>query len=278
VSKCPSEEATKWPVYHALQKAYRSNLAPGAQQHNDAIIYSKLGSRHLVVTPTSDITSVSNVQWRTLFNFCFSIPIPGLRTRGVCISCGTVPLRSLNTKTHALHCNSQKRMGPTVRHDLALLVIDDFLTTVGVPHTNEPQRFRHNNSNTKSDKIYRLPGQPEVVDMTIHSPAAHSQAGKLNNYSTTLKAADTQKITNTMHYPLKWATNSFLSITNFLRRCRLTFGVFLVLYANASEQLDGQNYEQALPLLKNNLTMTSQCRNPTALTKNLLTTSNKMVR
>jgi hypothetical protein len=38
------------PLYQALQKAYRSNLTPGAQQHNDAITYSKLGSRHLVTT------------------------------------------------------------------------------------------------------------------------------------------------------------------------------------------------------------------------------------
>jgi hypothetical protein len=44
--------------------------------------------------------------------------------------CGIVPLIPLNTNTHALACNSQKRLGPTVRHDLALLVIDDFLTSI----------------------------------------------------------------------------------------------------------------------------------------------------
>jgi hypothetical protein len=71
------------PLYQALQKAYRSNLTPAAQQHNDAITYSKLGSRHLVTTPTNDLTTFSNIQWRTLFNFRFSIPIPGLKTRGL---------------------------------------------------------------------------------------------------------------------------------------------------------------------------------------------------
>jgi hypothetical protein len=84
--------------------------------------------------PTNEITTFSNVQWRTLFNFRFSILMPGLRTSGVCISCGTVPLTSMNTNTHALNCNSQKRLGRTVRHGLALLVIDDFLTSIGVPH------------------------------------------------------------------------------------------------------------------------------------------------
>jgi hypothetical protein len=86
------------------------------------------------------------------------------------MSCGLVPLTSLNTSTHALTCNSQKRLETTVRHDLALLVIDDFLTSIGIPHTNEPQLFRRLDSNTKPDRVYYLPGQPKVVEMTIHSP------------------------------------------------------------------------------------------------------------
>ncbi len=32
-----------------------------------------------------------------------------------------------------------------------------------------------------------------LVDMTIHSPTVHSQAGKLNNSSAILKTADSQK-------------------------------------------------------------------------------------
>jgi hypothetical protein len=176
-----------------FQKAYRSNLTPEARQHNDAITYSKLGSRHLVTTPTNNLTTFSNIQWRTLFNFRFSIPLPGLKTRGLCMSCGTVPLTPLNTNTHTLTCNSQIRLGSTVRHDVALLVIDDFLTSIGIPHTNEPQLFRNLDSNTKPDRVYYLPGQPKVVDMTIHSPTTHSQTGKIDNSSATLKAADALK-------------------------------------------------------------------------------------
>jgi hypothetical protein len=48
--------------------------------------------------------------------------------------------------------------------------IGDFLTSIGVQYTNEPQLFRHYDSNTKSDRVYHLPGQPKVVDMTIQSP------------------------------------------------------------------------------------------------------------
>lgn len=249
------------PIYQALQKTYRSNLAPGLQQHHDAITYSKLGSRHLVVTPTNDITTFSNIQWRTLFNFRFSIPIPALRTRGLCISCGAVSLTPLNTNTHALTCNSQKRLGSTVRHDLVLLVIDDFLTSIGVPHVNEPQLFRHHDSNTKPDRVYHLPGQPKVVDMTIHSPTAHSQAGKPNNSSAVLKAADTQKNYKYNDLSTKMGYKFIpLSATPY-GAVGKPFEDFLVLIANASEELGGQSYEQALTLLQNNITMTIQKAN-----------------
>jgi hypothetical protein len=153
------------------------------------------------------------------------------------MSSGSVPLSPLNTNTHALTCNSQKRLGSTVRHDLALLVIDDFLTSIGIPHTNEPQLFRHYDSNTKPDRIYHLPGQPIVVDMTIHSPTVHSQAGKLNNSSATLKAADSQKkhkydsLTTKMGY--KFIP---LSATPY-GAVGTPFENFLVLLANASEEL-----------------------------------------
>jgi hypothetical protein len=89
------------PIYQALRKAYCSNLAPEAQQHYDTVTYSNLGSRHLVVTPTNETTTFSDVQWRTLFNFRFSIRIPDLRTRGLCMSCGSVPLTPLNTNAAA---------------------------------------------------------------------------------------------------------------------------------------------------------------------------------
>ena len=249
------------PLYQALRKAYHSNLTPGAQQHNDAITYSKLGSRHLVTTPTNSLTTFSNIQWRTLFNFRFSIPIPGLKTRGLCMSCGTVTLTPLNTNTHALTCNSQKRLGSTVRHDLALLVIDDFLTSIGIPHTNEPQLFRHLDSNTKPDRVYYLPGQPKVVDMTIHSPTTHSQAGKLDNSSATLKAADAQKNNKYAALATKMGYSFIpLSATPY-GAVGKPFEDFLALLANASEELGALNYEQALALLHNNLAMTIQKAN-----------------
>jgi hypothetical protein len=45
------------------------------------------------------------------------------------------------------------------------------------------------------NRVYHLPGQPKVVDITIHSPTAHSQAevGKPDNSFATLKAADAKK-------------------------------------------------------------------------------------
>ena len=171
------------------------------------------------------------------------------------------PTHTLNTNTHALTCNSQKSLGSTVRHDLALLVIDDFLTSIGIPHTNEPQLFRHYDSNTKPDRVYHLPGQPKVVDMTIHSPTAHSQAGKLNNSSAILKAADSQKNHKYDALSTKMGYKFIpLSATPY-GAVGTPFENFLVLLANASEELGGQNYEQALALLQNNLTMTIQKAN-----------------
>jgi hypothetical protein len=189
------------------------------------------------------------------------------------MSCGSVPLTPLNTNTHALTCNSQKRLGSTVRHDLALLVIDDFLTSIGVPHTNEPQLFRHYDSNTKPDRIYHLPAQPVVADMTIHSPTVHSQAGKLNNSTATLKAADSQKKS-------KYDSLSTRMGYKFIPLSATPYGAvgtpfenFLVLLANASEDLGGQNYEQALTLLQNNLTMTIQKANVEILLQALANSS-----
>jgi hypothetical protein len=176
------------------------------------------------------------------------------------MSCGSVRLTPLNINTHALTCNSQKRLGSTVRHDLALLVIDDFLTSIGVPHTNKSQLFRHFDSNTKPDIIsYHLPGQPIVVDMTIHSPTVHSQAGKLNNSSATLKAADSQKKHKYDALSTKMCYKFIPLSATSIRRCRHTFQKLLVLLANASEELGGQNYEQALALHNH---PESQRRNP----------------
>ena len=177
------------------------------------------------------------------------------------MSCGTVTLTPLNTNTHALTCNSQKRLGSTVRHDLALLVIDDFLTSIGIPHTNEPQLFRHLDSNTKPDRVYYLPGQPKVVDMTIHSPTTHSQAGKLDNSSATLKAADAQKNNKYAALATKMGYSFIpLSATPY-GAVGKPFEDFLALSANASEELGALNYEQALALLHNNLAMTIQKAN-----------------
>jgi hypothetical protein len=72
-------------------------------------------------------------------------------------------------------------------HDLALLVIDDFLTSMGIPHTNEPQLFPTSGLQHETRQGLLPPGQPKVVDMT------HSQTGKTDNSSATLKAADALK-------------------------------------------------------------------------------------
>jgi hypothetical protein len=109
--------------------------------------------------------------------------------------------------------------------------------------------------------------------MTIHSPTVHSQAGKLNNSSATLKAADSQKKS-------KYDSLSTRMGYKFIPLSATPYGAvgtpfenFLVLLANASEDLGGQNYEQALTLLQNNLTMTIQKANVEILLQALANSS-----
>jgi hypothetical protein len=92
--------------------------------------------------------------------------------------------------------------------------------------------------------------------MTIHSPTAHIQAGNLDNSSTTLKAADSQKnhkydaLSTNMGYKLV-----LLTATPYGAESK-RFEDFSALLANASEQIGGQNYELALSPIQNNFIMT----------------------
>jgi hypothetical protein len=97
--------------------------------------------------------------------------------------------------------------------------------------------------------------------MTIHSPAAHSQAGNIDNSSPTLKAADALK-----NY--KYAALSTKMGYSFVPLSATPYGAvgkpfedFLVLLANLSEEVGGLNYEQALAFLHNSLAMTIQKAN-----------------
>jgi hypothetical protein len=121
--------------------------------------------------------------------------------------------------------------------------------------------LQYYDSNAKPDRVYHLPGQPKVVDMTIHSPTAHSQAGKLDNSSATLKAADAQKNNKYAALATKMGYSFIpLSATPY-GAVGKPFEDFLALLANASEELGALNYEQALALLHNNLAMTIQKAN-----------------
>jgi hypothetical protein len=101
--------------------------------------------------------------------------------------------------------------------------------------------------------------------MTIHSPTAHSQTGKIYNSYATLKAADALK--NNKYAALSTKMGySFIPLSATPSGAVGTpFEDLLSLSANASEELGGLNYEQALALLHNNRAMTIQKANSVLL-------------
>ncbi len=182
MSECPSEEATKGTHWASLpctsegvSQAYRSNLAPGAQQHNDVITYSKLGSAsrdypYQRNNPFLKRSMAHSVQFSLLHSRSWS---QSKRSVHVIRHCPTHTPEHQHTRTN-LQLPKTSGMSDM---NWRVVNIGDFLTSIGIQHTNEPHLFRHYDSNTKPDRVYYLPGQPKVVDMTSQSPTAHSQAG-----------------------------------------------------------------------------------------------------
>ena len=126
-----------------LRETLTRDLHPTARQHLSALEASKLGHRHLIINPFNSTNTLTDTQWKYALHFRYLIPLPGLRTHGLCPQCNLVRLSKLNNNLHALACNTQQRNAATVRHDNLLLILDATASSIGIRFDKEPQAFQH---------------------------------------------------------------------------------------------------------------------------------------